>query len=514
VAAFAITALFLVAIGAEAAMQTCVYREYGVSFSWDDADWTLSEVRTPVGPAVNLLPVGGGEGVAVLNMLGKRSAPGLSPSVLFGRDLPALRAGFGAISDLVESTADIGGSKAHIAEFAAGGQRVLRYTIVSGRDVVLAVLIAPAAAFDPLREPFRKVVESIRISPRPQGADQGLSVHSFPRKPYLLIVGDTQMLLAECMLSAPAGVSVLVSSATVVYRDKVGGLLGVASFDAADLAQQWRVFTASGERTKPSNQLPAGAVAVFFLPMRAFPIRPQIASVEATFVGAKADGTPVAGSAAIRPLPFQTAISYRLPVEGKWTVLNGPTGDVPHRTAIGLPPDGGLWLSQRYALDLLFTAEDGLPYRGDGADNEQYYCFGMPVYAPAAGTVLRAENGVEDNLPGRANPDQLLGNYVVIEHAEGEYSLLAHLKKGSLLVNVGEKVKRGQIVGQVGNSGNSTGPHLHYQLQDGPDMLAAEGLPVRFQGFRLLVDGKWRNETDRGLGHGEMFAYSPAAPRK
>ncbi|MBW8878048.1 MAG: M23 family metallopeptidase [Acidobacteria bacterium] len=85
------------------------------------------------------------------------------------------------------------------------------------------------------------------------------------------------------------------------------------------------------------------------------------------------------------------------------------------------------------------------------------------------------------------NPKAVIGNYVVLRHAGGEYSQYAHLKQGSVRVKVGDAVTRGQVLGQVGQTGNTTEPHLHFQLTDGQDPLYSRGIPIVFKG--LAVEG-------------------------
>jgi murein DD-endopeptidase MepM/ murein hydrolase activator NlpD len=74
-----------------------------------------------------------------------------------------------------------------------------------------------------------------------------------------------------------------------------------------------------------------------------------------------------------------------------------------------------------------------------------------------------------------------MGNCVIIDHGNSEYSLLAHMQQGSVTVKVGERVTAGQVIGRLGNSGNSFGPHLHYQLQSSPQLFHGQSLPFRFQ---------------------------------
>ncbi len=107
-------------------------------------------------------------------------------------------------------------------------------------------------------------------------------------------------------------------------------------------------------------------------------------------------------------------------------------------------------------------------------------------------------SGILDNPPGSLNTDDPLGNHVVIDHGQGEFSVLGHLQRDSLRVNVGDRVRAGHPIARCGNSGASTEPHLQYHLQDGPALGAAEGLPAQFLGYSAdgaLVE---RGEPRRG----------------
>ena len=129
-------------------------------------------------------------------------------------------------------------------------------------------------------------------------------------------------------------------------------------------------------------------------------------------------------------------------------------------------------------------------HTGDASVNENYWAYGQRLLAPAAGTVVTAIDGLGDQVPLEstdvANP---AGNHVVIEVADGEYLLIAHMQPGSLTVAVGDVVESGQQIGLVGNSGNTSGPHIHIHLQDQPtfDPATATGLPLQFTDY--LADG-------------------------
>src|SRR6185295_15115646 len=111
----------------------------------------------------------------------------------------------------------------------------------------------------------------------------------------------------------------------------------------------------------------------------------------------------------------------------------------------------------RFALDLL-VMKSGTTCGGDCSKNDQYFCWGRPVAAPAAGKVVEVEASRPDNRPNSPDPNNLFGNHVVIDHGNGEYSLMAHLRNGSVMVKVGDAVEAGEIVALTGNSGMSTEP--------------------------------------------------------
>ncbi|CAI6082550.1 hypothetical protein PAECIP112173_03602 [Paenibacillus sp. JJ-100] len=135
--------------------------------------------------------------------------------------------------------------------------------------------------------------------------------------------------------------------------------------------------------------------------------------------------------------------------------------------------------TQRYALDIVRT-QDGASYKGDPKVNASYYAFGDPLYAAADGTVVDIKNNIEDNVPGVLNPQEPAGNYVVIDHGQGEYSFTAHIKKGSVAVKKGDRVKQGDLIGDLGNSGNSSEAHLHFQVSDGPDLFTSRSINIRW----------------------------------
>ena len=186
-----------------------------------------------------------------------------------------------------------------------------------------------------------------------------------------------------------------------------------------------------------------------------------------------------------RELPVLSA-----PLRGdNWQVGNGPSNTSAHRRAI-IPIDGRARIAQRFAIDWVRLNPDGqATYTGDPLDNKNYRAYGSEALAVADGTVVATKDGIPQNVPGensRAVPitlETVGGNHVVLDIGHGHYAFYAHLQPGSLKVKTGDHVKRGQVLGLVGNSGNSTEPHLHFHLADSISPLGSEGLPYALDSF-------------------------------
>ncbi|WP_413377482.1 M23 family metallopeptidase [Alkalihalobacillus sp. 1P02AB] len=145
---------------------------------------------------------------------------------------------------------------------------------------------------------------------------------------------------------------------------------------------------------------------------------------------------------------------------------------------------------QRYAYDLI-QVEGDQSFEGEGIENEDYFIFGKEVVAPLSGKVVSVENRVHDNVPNtEMNTEMPLGNHVVIKHENDEYSVLAHIKQGSIVVAVGDEVEAGERLGLVGNSGNSSEPHIHYHVADSENWLEASSLRIRLEGEKDPVRGE------------------------
>lgn len=168
-------------------------------------------------------------------------------------------------------------------------------------------------------------------------------------------------------------------------------------------------------------------------------------------------------------------LQIKLPFLGEWYINQGQYGEQTHK---------GEWAN---AWDFVITDRDSSQYKEKGDNTRDYYCFGQKVSAPADGSVVVAEDGIDDNKVGKVNTLKNWGNTVIIKHADGLYTKMCHLQKGSVSVKVGDNVQYGQVIGKVGNSGRSPYPHLHFQLQATPYIGSKT---IKYPLFAYLEDGK------------------------
>jgi hypothetical protein len=179
---------------------------------------------------------------------------------------------------------------------------------------------------------------------------------------------------------------------------------------------------------------------------------------------------------------------------GDWLAGNGPSHGSAHRRAL-IPVGGRAAIAQRFAIDWVRLQADGTTFAGDRARNQSYRAYGAEALAVADGVVVATKDGIPENVPSptsRAVPmtlETLPGNHVVLDIGGGRFALYAHLQPRSLRVKPGDRVRRGQVLGLVGNSGNSTEPHLHIHVTDSPSPLGSEGVPYLMPSFETRGDG-------------------------
>lgn len=210
----------------------------------------------------------------------------------------------------------------------------------------------------------------------------------------------------------------------------------------------------------------------------------------------------------------RTAVVIGPPLRGgPWLAANGPGNTSGHRRAL-IPIGGSPAIAQRFAIDYVKVGDDGRTFTGDRLKNESFHAEGQDALAVADGIVVALKDGIPENVPGitsRAVPitlETVGGNHVILDIGDGRYAFYAHIKPGTLRVRQGERVRRGQVVGLVGNSGNSTEPHLHFHISDANSPLGSEGIPYTHDAVELVgrcrVIGAACERTTPAVRRGEM----------
>jgi hypothetical protein len=174
---------------------------------------------------------------------------------------------------------------------------------------------------------------------------------------------------------------------------------------------------------------------------------------------------------------------------GTWYSSESCCGNTHHRRGLA-PINGRFYVPQRFAIDWYRVGEQGQTWEGDPARLTSYLSYRQPVVASTGGTVVEVQDGIPDNTPPVTPPvppiEETVGNHVTVEVAPGRYLLYAHLKPGSLRVREGDRVETGQVLGRIGNSGNSTTPHLHFQVMTTPEFFPTDSPPFTFRKFRVV----------------------------
>lgn len=274
------------------------------------------------------------------------------------------------------------------------------------------------------------------------------------------------------------------------------------AFDAGGHLLLRRRLDGNGVRpsvmTVPDRNLAAGQSLTVFNPFPSLARDLPLARLHYRLRFESPDGKQVqTAELDLRPRRREQHARLRLPLRGRVINDDGHDAQAHHRRFdTSFAPIAQLGFRgnfMRYAYDFVPVDAQGRMFHGGGADNHDYPGFGAELLAAGDGRIAALEGGRPDDrhfdeseLP--RNRMALFGNYLVIDHGRGEYSLYAHLQQGSVRVKVGDRVQRGDVVARLGASGSAMFPHLHYELQDGPDALA-EGLPSAFEGLRA-----WRGD--------------------
>jgi hypothetical protein len=322
---------------------------------------------------------------------------------------------------------------------------------------------------------------------------------------------DRRHLVYELRLANPTPAAIDLAKVEVIDPKSGRTLLEIG---AADIAKR---FSIGGRRGAEATSLTLGQFGVLFahVPLAA------------------REGVPAAiahrVSGVLRPdRAFTLTTAEASVIDAKPIVLGPPligagylAGDgccdtIRHVRAL-LPLNGKFALAQRFAIDWEQIDAENKLGKGDLTKVESFTIFGKDVIAVADGTVVDTRNDLPEQVPGKL-PDNIRideadGNFVVLDIGDGAFVLYAHMQPGSVRVTAGGKVKRGDLLGKVGNTGNTSAPHLHFHVMDGPSPLTANGIPYVIDRFRIrAIDKAGTADFDKAEATGSPLTLTAVDP--
>jgi hypothetical protein len=204
------------------------------------------------------------------------------------------------------------------------------------------------------------------------------------------------------------------------------------------------------------------------------------------------------------------------PLHGERYISADSCCDATRHTRAALPVNGSVWIAQRYAVDWEQLDDQGRIFHGPATDANSYTIYGKEVFAVADGKVASVMDGLPNQTPGQYPTnipiEQADGNSVVLDLGGGRYALYAHLQPGHIRVHSGDTVKRGEVLGLVGNSGNSVAPHLHFHMMSAASPLAANGLPYEIDSYRVTATSPGTKAFDEAEAKGTRLEVTPLTP--
>jgi murein DD-endopeptidase len=349
---------------------------------------------------------------------------------------------------------------------------------------LLVVLLAACGGGDDTSDTWTRCVESIE-GEAGAAAVPGLEVELGTVEPVIPVAAQGQTLLIYEL-------SILNSSDAEVELVRVGATSGET------IAAAYEGGTLRSRVSSGSTQIEAGCEVFVFMWLQVpHDVANQGVTNVVTMRTGGGDGQEVERRLEI-PIIDEAPLVLGPPLSGDRWLAGNSTDSSPHSRNIE-QFDGVPRIPLRFAIDWLGLGPNGDVYSGDFANNADHHAYGADVLAVADGTIEAVTDGVPENVPGdtRAIPitlDTRGGNLVILDIGNGRYVTYAHLIPGSLTVQVGDHVKRGDVLGKLGNSGNSSAPHLHFHVSEIVDRqnasgLNGNGLPFVFESFEILDDG-------------------------
>lgn len=357
----------------------------------------------------------------------------------------------------------------------------------------LALAVVPAVAQEPVPTPF---VADVLWAPIPAAGSDG-----------------RRHLVYELRIGNTTGSGLALDKVEVL--DEPSGKL-LLSLDRDGLAKR---FSIGGRRGSESTDLGVGQFGVLFLHVALGPNDQPRAIAHRISLRLVQPGVDFSATVARTPVVDRPEVVLGPPLLGAgYIVGDGCCDSIRHVRAL-LALNGHFTLAQRFAIDWEQADPDNRLVNGDTRTLANYTIYGREVLAVADGTVVSSRNDLPEQVPGALPQgitiDQVDGNFVVLDIGGGNYVLYAHMQPGSVTVKAGAKVKRGEVLGKVGNTGNTQAPHLHLHVMDGPSPLASNGIPYVFDSFKLTaIDKAGTADFDKAEATGSSLTLTPVSPHQ
>lgn len=329
------------------------------------------------------------------------------------------------------------------------------------------------------------------ISEKPDEKD--LRITCRPRKIYIEKSGNGQVLHFDFIVENPTDRKWRIKYIEVSVLDAAGKLLTRKFVDES-----------GGIQTIPNREIDGGTSNLVFNPFFLFDHEMEIHTLRYIFIFASPvredkdhqDEMEKVIETTVSPEFYEPKTELSLPVRERVIIWDGHDFYSHHRRFNYFHPMlqhfGFQTNFQRYGYDFAPVNNEGEMFQGNHENNEDWFGFGKPVYATASGRVADIFDGMPDNrafdeMEIASREMVVFGNYVIIDHQNGEFSCFAHLRQGSIQVRKDQEVQQGQVIASIGASGSSLFPHLHYELRNGLGAREVDGLPSYFHGFRRIL---------------------------
>lgn len=355
----------------------------------------------------------------------------------------------------------------------------------------LAAAAGPALAQEPMLTPF---VADVLWAPNPASGSDG-----------------RRHLVYELRIANTTASGLALDKVEVLDEPSGKPLL---SLDRDGLARR---FSIGGRRGSESADLGVGQFGVLFLHVALEPGDLPRAIAHRISLRLVQPGVDFSATVARTPVVGRPEVVLGPPLLGAgYVAADGCCDSIRHVRAL-LALNGHFTLAQRFAIDWEQIDSENRVVKGDTATLSNYVIYGRDVLAVADGTVVSSRNDLPEQAPGALPQgmtiEQADGNFVVLDIGGGNYVLYAHMQPGSVTVKAGAKVKRGTVLGKVGNTGNTQAPHLHLHVMDGPSPLASNGVPYVFDSFKLTaIDKAGTGDFDKAEATGSPLTLTPVSP--